>query len=157
MHIFSILNDRSVVLDLDAASKEEAIGKLVDRLKGSPKVLDPLRIRQAVLEREGMATTGVGDGFSIPHARTDAVTDLIAAFAVTREPLDFHSLDDQPVRLILLLVGPEMRVGSYIKLLSRLRSIMSSASFRKKLLQATGSADVIAAFREEEERYFEMA
>lgn len=130
---------------------------LIARVARGPKVLDAKGVYDAVCERERLATTGVGEGFAIPHAKTSAVNDIVAALAITREPINFRSLDDQPVRIIFLLVGVESRVGTYLKLLSRARRLMSSASFRKKLLQAREPGDILHAFSEEEERYFEAA
>ena len=92
--------------------------------------------------------------FRFGSAHSDSL-DMVVALAVTREPVDFQALDDQPVRIIFLLIGVESRVGTYLKILSRARILMSSASFRKRILQATTSQAVIEAFVEEEERYFE--
>ena len=157
MHITSLLNERNVLLDLAAGTKEEVLEKLIAILGKSPKVLDSEAVRQAVFERENMATTGVGDGIAIPHAKTDAATDILGALAVLKSPVDFRALDDQPVHIVFLLIGMESRVGTYLKLLSRVRRLMNSASFRKRLLQAEVPADIIEAFRDEEERYFETA
>ena len=155
MHITTLLNERNIILDLETASKEELLDTLIARVARGPKVLNPELVREAVLEREQLATTGVGEGFAIPHAKTDAVVDMLVALAVTREPVDFQSLDDEPVRIVFLLIGVESRVGTYLKILSRARILMSSASFRKKLLQATTSQEITEAFLEEEDRYFE--
>ena len=157
MHITTLLNERNIVLDLETTSKEELLDNLISLLGRGAKVLDQEKLREAVMEREALATTGVGEGFAIPHAKTDAVTDMVAAFAITREPVDFQSLDDQPVRIIFLLIGVESRVGTFLKILSRARLLMSSASFRKKLLQATSAKKIIEILREEEEHYFEAA
>lgn len=157
MHITTLLNERNIILDLETASKEELLDKLVARIARGPKVLNPEQVREAVLERERLATTGVGDGFAIPHAKTDGVLDMIAGLAITREPVDFRSLDDQPVRIVFLLIGVESRVGTFLKILSRARILMSSASFRKRLLQATTTQEIVEAFLEEEDRYFETA
>src|SRR5262245_54444097 len=132
MHITSLLNERNIILDFEASSKEDALEKLIARVARGPKVLDSRQVHDAVIERERLATTGIGDGFAIPHAKTEGVLVILVALAVTREPVDFRSLDDQPVRIIFLLVGVESRVGTYLKLLSRARRLMSSASFRKK-------------------------
>ena len=157
MHITSLLNERNVAVNLEVSSKEETLEKLIAILGKSSKVLDSSSLRQAILDREEMATTGIGDGIAIPHAKTDVVTDIIVAFAVLDKPIDFRALDDQPVQIVFLLVGMESRIGPYLKLLSRVRRLMTSASFRKRLLQAKSPKEIIEAFREEEKRYFEMA
>lgn len=95
-------------------------------------------------------STGVGHGFAIPHGKTDAVNEIIAAFARTSAPLEFDSLDGQPVRLIFLLVGKENLVGPHIKLLSRISRMMNQDEFRNKLLDAASSEELFNLFKEEE-------
>ena len=155
MHISSILEEQFIAVNLPVTNKEDALNNMIDMFRDSPKGLDMDKVRTAVLEREKVMSTGVGHGFAIPHGKTDALTDIIAAFAITAEPLDFQALDDQPVRLIFLLVGKESHMVTHLKLLSRVSRLMNSASFRKKLLQAQSPAEVLEFFNEEEEKYFE--
>ncbi len=155
MHITSLLNERTILLNLDASSKEEVIEKMIGQVARSPRILDAPEVLTAILEREQIASTGIGEGIAIPHAKTDKVTDLFCLLAITREPVDFQSIDGQPVRLIFLLVGMESKVGNYLKLLSRARRLMGNASFRKRLLNAASAAEVVEAFKDEENRYFE--
>jgi len=98
----------------------------------------------------------VGNGFAIPHGKTDAVTDIVAAFAVTAEPIDYQSLDEKPVRLVFLLVGKDNLVGPHIKLLSRISRLMNKEDFRKRLLGQQTSREIIDMFRQEEATYFEV-
>ena len=155
MHIASILEEPFIAINLQAQSKDQALNSMITMLGNSPKVLDLEKVRAAILERERIMSTGVGHGFAIPHAKTDALTDIVAAFATTAAPLDFQALDDQPVRLIFMLVGRETHVGTHLKLLSRISRLMNNESFRSELLQAPSPADVLRLFNEEENRYFE--
>jgi mannitol/fructose-specific phosphotransferase system IIA component (Ntr-type) len=113
-------------------------------------------VRKAIFERERIMSTGVGNGFAIPHGKTDAVTDIVAAFAVTAEPIDYQSLDEKPVRLVFLLVGKDNLVGPHIKLLSRISRLMNKEDFRKRLLEQQTSREIIDLFRQEEATYFEV-
>ena len=155
MHISSILEEPFIAINLPASSKEEALNRMIDMLGTSPKVLDLERIRSAILEREKLMSTGVGHGFAIPHGKTDALQDIIAAFAITREPIDFQALDNQPVQLIFMLVGKETHVGTHLKLLSRISRLMNNEAFRQQLLAAKTPAEVLQLFDQEEHRYFE--
>ena len=101
-------------------------------------------------------STGVGNGFAIPHGKTDAVTDIVAAFAVTAEPIDYQSLDEKPVRLVFLLVGKDNLVGPHIKLLSRISRLMNKEEFRKRLLELKTPKEIIDTFKQEEATYFEV-
>jgi fructose-specific phosphotransferase system IIA component len=154
MHIASILEENYIAIKLPAMTKEQALNSMVDMLKGSPKVLDLEKVRTAILEREKIMSTGVGHGFAIPHGKTDALTDIIAAFAVTAAPIDFHALDQQPVQLIFMLVGRETHVGTHLKLLSRVSRLMNNETFRQQLLDAKSPAEVLELFNQEENRYF---
>ncbi len=144
-----------VVTDLKGNSKEDIINALVDLIGASPKVLDTEKVRTAIFERERLMSTGVGNGFAIPHGKTDAVSDIVAAFAVTSEPIDYQSLDEKPVRLVFLLVGKDNMVGPHIKLLSRISRLMNKEQFRERLLGLESPREILETFRHEEASYFE--
>jgi len=151
--ISEILTEDFVVVGLDVSTKEDAINALVDIIAKSDKVKNANKVREAVFEREKIMTTGVGKGFAVPHGKTDAVTDIVAAFAVTKKPIDYESLDGEPVRLIFLIVGRDNMVGPHIKLLSRVSKLMNDNDFREKLLNAKTPREVVELFKTEEERY----
>jgi fructose-specific phosphotransferase system IIA component len=156
MKISDILTDDLVVTGLQGKTKDDIIDAMIDIVAASPKVLDKEKVRKAIFERERIMSTGVGNGFAIPHGKTDAVTDIVAAFAVTAEPIDYQSLDEKPVRLVFLLVGKDNLVGPHIKLLSRISRLMNKEDFRKRLLEQQTSREIIDMFRQEEATYFEV-
>jgi PTS system fructose-specific IIC component len=151
--ISDILTEDFVVVGLDVSTKEDAINALVDIIAKSDKVKNANKVREAVFEREKIMTTGVGKGFAVPHGKTDAVTDIVAAFAITKKPIDYESLDGEPVRLIFLIVGRDNMVGPHIKLLSRVSKLMNDNNFREKLLNAKTPKEVVELFKTEEEKY----
>ncbi|HLX12896.1 MAG TPA: PTS sugar transporter subunit IIA [Bacteroidota bacterium] len=155
MKISDILDDKLVVSNLPGTSKDDVINGMIEVVSRSPKVLDKDKVRAAVLEREKIMSTGVGNGFAIPHGKTDAVTDIIAAFGVTAQPIDFQALDEKPVRLVFLLVGKDSMVGAHIKLLSRISRLMNKEEFRAKLLAAKSAQEILEDFRQEESTYFD--
>jgi fructose-specific phosphotransferase system IIA component len=155
MKISDLLTEEFVVTNLEGASKEDIINAIVDIAAKSPRVLDTEKLRASVFEREEIMSTGVGDGFAIPHGKTDAVSDIVGAFAVTAEPIDYESLDEKPVRLVFLLVSKANMVGPHIKLLSKISRLMNKAEFREKLLRLHTPKDIIEMFKQEEASYFE--
>jgi fructose-specific phosphotransferase system IIA component len=155
MKISDILTDDMVVTGLEGGGKEEIINAMIDLVARSPKVLDAERVRTAIFEREKIMSTGVGNGFAIPHGKTDAVSDIVAAFAVTAEPIDYESLDEKPVRLVFLLVGRDNMVGPHIKLLSRISRLMNKEDFRRRLMELDTPQAILELFRQEEAAYFE--
>ena len=155
MKITDILSEKVIVTNLPGTSKNDILNAMIELAAKSDRVVDKERMRSAILEREKIMSTGVGSGFAIPHGKTDAVQDIVAAFAITEQPIDYQSLDDQPVRIVFLLVGKDNSVGPHIKLLSRISRLMNKEDFRKKLLEAKSPTEILQIFKQEESVYFE--
>ena len=156
MKIGDILTEEMVLTNLEGSTKNEIIDAMIDLVGNSPKVMDKEKVREAIFEREEIMSTGVGNGFAIPHGKTDAVSDIIAAFAVTAEPIDYQSLDEKPVRLVFLLVGKDNMVGPHIKLLSRISRLMNKEEFRNRLIEMKTPREILETFKKEEATYFEV-
>ena len=155
MKITDILNEDVVRVHLPGATKTEIISAMIDLVATQSKVLDKEKVREAILERERIMSTGVGKGFAVPHGKTDGVSDIVGALAITDQPIDYQSLDEQAVRIVFLLIGRDNMVSPHIKLLSRVSRLMNKDEFRNRLLQAATPAEVIEAFRQEEATYLE--
>ncbi len=155
MNISDILTENLVLTQLGGTTKEEILNAMVDLVALSPKVKDKERVRTAIFERETIMSTGVGNGFAIPHGKTDAVSDIVAAFAVTAHAINYQSLDEKPVRLVFLLVGKDNLVGPHIKLLSRISRLMNKEEFRRRLLELKTPKEILDTFKQEEATYFE--
>ncbi len=156
MRISDILTEDLVVTGLEGDTKDDILDAMIGLVATSPRVLDREKVRTAIFEREKIMSTGVGNGFAIPHGKTDAVSDIVAAFAVTAAPIDYDSLDEKPVRLVFLLVGKENLVGPHIKLLSRISRLMNKEEFRARLLECKSPREILDRFRQEEASYFEV-
>ncbi len=153
MKICDILTVDKIIPTLESNDKKGAINELIDLFKDDDRVIDLEEVRHVVHEREKIMSTGVGKGFAIPHGKTNSVKETIAAFGKTAIPIDFESLDDQPVRLIFLLVGKENMVASHIKLLSRISRMMNNDLFRESLLNANTAEEIYSIFEEEEKKF----
>ncbi len=154
MKITDYLNAQFVDASVKGKSKNDIIEAMLQLIGKSDKILDFESVRRAVFEREQVMSTGVGNGFAIPHGKSDSVSDIVAGFGITEHPIDYDALDDKPIRLVFILVGKESMVGSHIKLLSRVSRLMNNESFRNKLLNLTSPEDIIEAFRQEETMQF---
>jgi fructose PTS system EIIBC or EIIC component len=156
MKISDILSSDVIAVDIDVADKEDAIKKIIELSAKSNKILDVEKVTRTINEREKLVSTGVGKGFAIPHGKTDAISDVVAAFIVTREPIDFDSIDGEPVRFIFLLIGKENLLNTHIKLLSRISRLMNKDEFREALLEAKTNEDVLKIFQDEEKNYLDI-
>ena len=148
--INQLLEPERVRIGLSGTEKSEVINALVDVLAGANAIDDLEAVRNAIFEREKKMSTGVGKGLGLPHAKTSAATETVAAFATTEQPVEFGAVDDVPVRLLLLLVGPEDQKSQHVKILGRISRLVSRDSLRERLLGAESPETVIAALREGE-------
>ncbi len=156
MKICDILSLSHIKAEIEETEKTKVIEELVELLKNEDSIKDIDVIKQAVLEREKIMSTGVGKGFAIPHAKTASVKGIIASFGKSAKPIDFDALDGQPVNLIFVLIGQDNMVGPHIKLLSRISRMMNKDEFREALSNAKDAEEIYSIFDEEEKKYFEL-
>lgn len=156
MKVSEILSKEFIIAELNSTDKESAINELINLFQNDSRVEDIEKVRQSVLEREKIMSTGVGKGFAIPHGKTDLVTETLAAFGRKTDGINYDALDGNPVHLIFLLVGKETMISSHIKLLSRISRMMNKDDFRRRLMNAETSEDIMNVFLEEEKSYFEI-
>jgi len=156
MKVFELLHEKFILTDFKSDDKEDVINELIDLYKENDKVNDIEKVRTAILDREKIMSTGVGKGFAIPHGKTNAVTDVIAAFGITARDIDYDALDGNPVHLVFLLVGRDDMVSKHIKLLSRISRLMNKDEFRERLANSNSKEEIINIFKEEEEQYFDV-
>ncbi len=156
MKLVDLLNKDLIKVPLDKKTKEEVIAELIDILVANGKVKNGAVVLKAVMEREKVMSTGVGDGVAIPHGKAEGVDEVVAAFGISNQEIDFLSIDEKPVRLVFLLIASTDATGPHLKALSRVSRLLNKKEFRAKLLYAKSSSDVLELIREEEKIYFEI-
>lgn len=156
MRITDVLTAATVAVNVPLRTKEEVLDYLVSLIDKTGLVHDSGKVRTVIAEREKIMSTGIGKGFAFPHAKTDAVGDTVAAVVTLREPVEYQSLDNQPVSIVFMLVGRENAVGTHLRLLSRVSRLMNSDVFRHQLLQSTSPDQVIDLIAEEEEQRLDV-
>lgn len=148
--INQLLSPDLVRIDLPGTTKRDVIDALVDVLAGHEAVSNIEAVREAIFEREDKMSTGVGKGLGLPHAKTPAASETVAAFATTAQPVDFGAIDDAPVELLLLLVGPEEHKSQHVKILGRISRLVSRDSLRERLIEADTPETIIDTLKEGE-------
>lgn len=155
LDIHDLLTRDTVRVGMPGGTKEEVLNNLIDSLETSPAIRNLEEVRAAIFDREQIMSTGVGKGLALPHAKSPAVRESVAAFAVTQQAIDFGSIDDQRVRLIFLLVGTEAAKSEHIKVLSRVSRLMNRDQFRSRLLKAQSEKEILSIFEEGENELME--
>jgi fructose-specific PTS system IIA-like component len=144
-----IIDPELILVESEGSTKAEAIKEAVDRLYVVGRTEQPRLVEQAVWEREAVYSTGFGYGFAIPHCKTSAVTANSIVLLKLRTPIHWGSLDDQPVRVILLLAIRESEQSdAHMKIFSRLARRVMHDTFREHLVREQVPA-TLCAFLEE--------
>lgn len=148
MKLLDFLDSSLIDLHLSGTSKEQVLGRLVDLLINAGLVKQRDALLDALMEREGLGSTGIGHGVAIPHARTGELSKPAVAFARAEQEVDFDSIDGQPTRLFFLLVAPENGSNDHLHLLAKIARLMRDASTRERLLDVSGNEDVLSLLAE---------
>ena len=147
MEISDLITPARVVPAFKVTSKKQALQEL-SRASAEFTGLDERAIFEVLVERERLGTTGVGGGVAIPHGKLAGLQRLYGLFARLEQPIDYDSIDEQPVDLIFLLLAPESAGADHLKALARVsRKLRDSETCEK--LRGSDSADALYALLSE--------
>jgi PTS system nitrogen regulatory IIA component len=150
MEISDLIKPSGIIPRLRASSKKQAMQELAKKaakLTGQPE----RKIFEVLIERERLGTTGVGHGIAIPHGKLQELDELVAIFARCEAPIDFDSVDDQPVDLICVLLAPETAGADHLKALARVSRLLRDPVTCEKL-RGTDEAEALNALLNESEK-----
>ncbi len=154
MKIMDFLSKDAITPDIKATKKEEVIKELVDVLINSGEI--DKRYRNKIIEalgaRESLGSTAIGQGVAIPHAKSDSVTKLVAAFGLTKKGVDFDSLDGEPAYIFFLLLAPQDSAGPHLKALARISRLLKDKYFRDSLRACEDSKAIIKIISQEDDK-----
>ncbi|MGW3122309.1 fructose-specific PTS transporter subunit EIIC [Streptomyces sp. NPDC001107] len=143
------LTERTVKVRLDAQEKEAAIREMADLLARSGAVADAEELVRTALRREEQGTTGLGEEIAIPHAKTDAVTAPVVAFARSDGGVEWGSMDGTKARLVFMIAVPEAAAGDeHLRILALLSRKLMDAGFRERLTAAEDDRAVLGVLSE---------
>ncbi len=152
MKITEILNADSIIADLKAKGKRDVISELVEPLVKSGKVGDKNKLLDALMERERLGSTGIGENVAIPHAKSNEIDTIIATFGRSNSGISFDSLDQKPVYFIFLLIAPEKSAGMHLKTLARISKLLKNPLFRQDLMKAKNEKEIYEAISREDSK-----
>jgi PTS system nitrogen regulatory IIA component len=153
MILSQLLNPEAVSVELQATTKKEAITELVELVEKAHAAPSEGEILSAVLKREAMMSTGVGNGIAIPHGKARSVDRLIAACGVSRGGIEFEAIDEKPATLFVLLVSPENVGGSHVKVLANISRLLKEDKVRDALKAAQTPQEFLQQLRDAEAKY----
>jgi mannitol/fructose-specific phosphotransferase system IIA component (Ntr-type) len=152
MHLADILSAAQIIPEMRAADRWEAIDELVQQLVIAGRIAPEHRqdIAGVVKKREQSMSTGIGFGVGIPHAVSDLVSEVVGVLGRSSHGMQFESLDNQPVKLVILFLVPQGQFQKHLHTLSNIAKNLHNADFRNALATAPDAASiyqVIASIR----------
>ncbi|HUO89946.1 MAG TPA: PTS IIA-like nitrogen regulatory protein PtsN [Rhizomicrobium sp.] len=143
MNIPDLLQPAAVMVSLKAQSKKQLLQEIAARA-AQVTGLNERKVFETLMEREKLGTTGVGQGIAIPHGRLADVKHIVGVFARLEAPIDYDSVDNQPVDLVFMLLAPEGAGADHLKALARVSRLLRNQQATEKL-RAAKSAEAIYA------------
>ena len=148
MLLSDVLKTDYIKIPMAASDKTTAITELVDLLNEHGLISDYDAVLDAVMQREAARSTGIGQGLAVPHGKSAAVDRLIMAVGKLPQPIDFDSIDGQPVVMIMLLVSPINKTGPHIQALAGISRLMTDNELRKEVWAADSPDQLFKIIRQ---------
>jgi len=154
MKIMDFLSKNAIIADIKSTKKEDVINELVNALieAGEVDKRSTGKLIDALMAREALGSTAIGQGVAIPHAKSDCVTKLMAAFGLSKKGVDFDSLDGEPAYIFFLLLAPQDSAGPHLKALARISRLLKDKYFRDSLRASEDAKAVIKIISQEDDK-----
>lgn len=151
MYLYELLDKDSIAISLQSKIKDDVLEEMVELLDTAGKIKSRETVLKAIVDRERIMTTGIGNGVAVPHCKTSAVDRLVAALGISREGIDFQAPDNLPAHLIFILVAEENNPGPHVRALARLAKLLSKKEVRDALLAADSPEGLLQTIKEREQ------
>ena len=155
MKLIDVLTKDCVFAQLESEDRDGVIKELLDKLVECGRIDRDKEalVLKALIDREELGSTAIGNGVAIPHAKLGAIDSMVAAFGISHKGVDFNALDGEKVYLFFLLVAPSDSAGPHLKILARITRLLRDKNFREALMQAKTKEEAVKLVEEEDARY----
>ena len=153
MKISDILKKEHIIKELDSRDKKNVLDELSSFLENEGEITSKENLLAALIEREKLGSTGIGENVAIPHAKISEIDKIITVFGRSKNGVEFESLDQKPVNFIFLVIAPENSTGQHLKALARISRLFKNPSLRESVLR-TNEADQIYSILVDEDSKF---
>lgn len=148
--ITDYMSEELICLDLKSGNKTDVLKELNTLLNKSGKINNEEKCLETLNNREKLGSTGIGKGVAIPHAKTEYADDLTIAFGVSKNGVNFNAVDDEKVQIFFVFASPLKNSKTYLKILARISRLIRNEGFRKKLINANESVEILQIIDNEE-------
>ncbi len=152
MKILDFLYKETIITDLQATDKKGVLEELTLPVASIAKV-DHKELVRVLIEREHLGSTGIGGGIGIPHGKLKDLFSLILGFGLSRKGVSFDAIDKKPTYIFFLLLTPDNSAGIHLRLLAQISKLLKDDAFKNRLLEVSGTEDVIRTIEEMDEEF----
>lgn len=152
MKILDVLDKEAILIDLKSKDKIGILNELVEpaaRITG----IDHKEMVQVLMERERLGSTGIGGGIGIPHGKLRNLDKLVLGFGLSREGVDFESMDGRPTHIFFLLITPEHSTDLHLKLLARVSRLLKKEPLKEMLMKAASAEEIVSMIGEDDDDF----
>ena len=137
------MSENLILTEIRSSTRDGALEELVDHLiENTTRQLPKQEVLNRLLERERMASTAVGFGVAIPHARLPDLDTAVVCLGRSTVGIDFVSVDGQPTHLFLTILAPEKNSSLHLKVLARASRLLTDREFRQAMMQASNRSEL---------------
>jgi len=144
MKITELLDRKAIMIPLETTDKADCLQQMAEGLAAAGAVTDKEAYVAALKQREATGSTGIGFQVAIPHGKSAGVARAAIAFAKPAQPLDWDSLDGQPVKAVIMIAVPEGAGNEHLQILISISRKLIDEQFRDALLSVDSADELIA-------------
>lgn len=153
MKIVDLIRRERLLPTLKSTDKTTIIKELAAHLAANHPKIERETLTRVLIEREELASTGIGEGVAIPHGKLSSLDEIVACLGRARRGVDFDAMDGQPTYLFFVMVAPEGSTGGHLKALARISRVFKDPEFRRRLLAADDAEQMYQVIEEEDAKY----
>ena len=153
MKITDILKKEHIIKDLNSCDKKNVLDELSSFLEDKGEITSKENLLVALIEREKLGSTGIGENVAIPHAKISEIDKIITVFGRSKNGVEFESLDQKPVNFIFLVIAPENSTGQHLKVLARISRLFKNSSLRESVLSANEADQIYSILVDEDSKF----
>jgi nitrogen PTS system EIIA component len=153
MKITDILKKEFIIENLVSVDKSSVLEELSFFLKSKGLIPEKENLLNALMEREKLGSTGIGENVAIPHAKSSEIDQIITIFGRSIKGIEFDSLDKKPVHFIYLVLAPAKSSGQHLKVLARISRLLKNKSLREAIMNASETDQIYSIIADEDSKY----
>jgi len=148
MKLFQHIRKDLILTKLKAKNKADALRRMILAFKDAGLIQNEKKLFKSIIAREKLMSTGIGEGLAVAHAASPEMQDMAIGIAILSQELDFQSLDQRPVRVIMMIVVNDQRTDLSLKALAAVSRMANHTSLPKRLKRVSDSNEVLSIIQE---------